>query len=188
MGIPPLAGCLFKRQHDKLDSQLPEGCSMKYTLAILFLCVSLVAAADSAVFTPEAVLPAGVDESIVINPYTGASGKARKGTVAATINNIVLLNRLLLQPTSEANTKIIAEATHEINALIPSLYVIGVFDLFSADEWLKAHEAQPGRALTAVLYLKQNPAQMNASTKKILDEVYSKTHVEILKSNINGMK
>lgn len=41
-------------------------------------------------FTPEKMLPAGIDEAEVTNPYTGEKRKARKGTVAATINNIAL--------------------------------------------------------------------------------------------------
>lgn len=56
-------------------------------------------------FKSEKMLPAGIDEAEVTNPYTGEKRKARKGTVTATINNIALLNKLLLEPISSAASK-----------------------------------------------------------------------------------
>lgn len=83
------------------------------------------------------MLPAGIDEAEVTNPYTGEKRNARKGTVAATINNIALLNKLLLEPiSSAASEKLIKESIDEMRKLMPSLKVIGVFNIFTPEEWL----------------------------------------------------
>lgn len=149
---------------------------------------SLSAVSNQKVYTPEGILPAGVDDSIVVNPYTGDSGKARKGTVAATINNIALLNKLLLKPQSEVDNKAIKEIIQEIDMLIPSLNVLGLFDFFTVNEWLSNYKIQPGRALTAVRYLKQYPNQIDPSIQKSLDDVYHQTTVIFLKESIREIK
>ena len=104
--------------------------------------------------TPEDLLPAGVDSIIAINPQTGESGPARKGTIGATLNNVALLNTLLSEKVLPNNQKKIQDVTEAIASLIPSLKVLGVFDLFTPEEWLSS-EAQPGRVLAAVLYLQK---------------------------------
>lgn len=107
-------------------------------------------------FTPEEIFPAGEDYTMVVNPFTGLKGKARKATVAATLNNIALLNRLLLENTELDQIQAIKEA---INKLIPSLKVIGIFDLFNLEEWV-SDDQQLGRIYVVALYLKQYPDEM----------------------------
>lgn len=107
-------------------------------------------------FTPEEIFPAGEDYTIVVNPFTGLKGKARKATVAATLKNIALLNRLLLE---DAEFDHIQGINNAISSLIPSLKVIGIFDLFTLEEWV-SDSRQLGRVYVAALYLKQFPDEM----------------------------
>lgn len=131
------------------------------------------------VFTPEGILPAGVDNTVSINPYTGESGPARKGTVAATLNNIALLNTLLSENNSATDHAKATKISEAMAALIPSLRVIGIFDLFTPEEWLSS-EAQPGRVLAAVLYLQTYPQNITPAIKQRLIQIQSKTTSEML--------
>ncbi len=135
------------------------------------------------VFTPENILPTGVDSTISTNPYTGESGPARKGTVAAALNNIALLNTLLSEQISSADLTKVRQLNEVITTLIPSLRFIGVFDLFSPDEWLSS-ETQPGRVLAVVLYLQKYPQEITPQLKKRLLQIQHQTKVEILSESI----
>lgn len=135
------------------------------------------------VFTPESILPAGVDNSLSSNPYTGESGPARKGTVAATLNNIAVLNTLLSAEIASNDRIKLQETIKAIVALLPSLRVVGVFDLFTPEEWLSS-QTQPGRVLTAVLYLEQYPQSMTPAIKQKLSRIKNKTKVKILSDAI----
>lgn len=117
--------------------------------------------------SPEDILPSGDDYAMVVNPFTGMTGKARKGTVAATLNNIALLDRLLLNNRELEQIQQINEA---VTKLIPSLKFVGIFDLFKLEEWF--NDAQRlGRIYVVALYLKNNPEEMTqqlaAEIKKI---------------------
>ena len=133
-----------------------------------------VAATDEAhhqgvekVATPENLLPDGVDAAMVTNPFTGNSAHARKGTVAAMLHNVALLNTKLQAPElSEKEWGLVEELQNQITGLLPSLDVIGVFDLFNAEEWVS--ETQLGRTMTITLYLKENPSKRTESLKNKL--------------------
>lgn len=117
--------------------------------------------------TPESVLPDGVDTMSVTNPFTGRSRPARKGTVAATLNNVALLNTKLQEKNiTDTDWTLIQEIQSHIIKLLPSLDVIGVFDLFDAEEWIS--DTQLGRTMTITLYLKENPSKVTDSVKKKL--------------------
>lgn len=107
-------------------------------------------------FTPDSVLPDGVDVSISTNPYTGKSAPARKGTVAATLNNVARLNKLLMEANREQDVQALIEA---IDKLIPSLDAIGVFDLFEPAYWIGEGE-QLGRVAAIMLYFKHYPEKL----------------------------
>ncbi len=150
---------------------------------VVLMTVHPVCWAGKEVFTPENLLPAGVDSAVVINPYTGESGAARKGTVAATLNNIALLNTLLLDKNASNDSARVQEIKDAIISLVPSLKVIGVFDLFSPEEWLLS-DRQPGRVLAAVLYLQTYPEAITAPLKERLLKIQGHTHVNILSESI----
>ncbi|KAB2832319.1 MAG: hypothetical protein F9K49_08305, partial [Caedimonadaceae bacterium] len=135
------------------------------------------------VFTPESVLPAGADSTVSTNPYTGESGPTRKGTVAATLNNVALLNTLLSEKSSSSDSTKVQEIIEAITSLIPSLRVIGVFDLFTPEEWLSS-ETQPGRVLVTVLYLQKYPQDINSNIKKRLLQILNQTKVKALSESI----
>lgn len=123
----------------------------------------------SKAFIPEHILPAGEDNAIVVNPFTGVSGRARKGTVAATLNNIALLNQLLLADNDE-NREQVLSIKKSVEELINSLKYVGIFNLFSIEEWLN-EEQQPGRIYVAILYLKHNPDELTDQIKSKLQEI-----------------
>lgn len=135
------------------------------------------------VFTPESVLPSGIDNTVSTNPYTGESGPTRKGTVAATLNNVALLNTFLSEKSSHSDSTKVQEIIEAITSLIPSLRVIGVFDLFTPEEWLSS-EAQPGRVLVTVLYLQKYPQDINSKIKKRLLQILNQTKVKALSESI----
>ncbi len=131
-----------------------------------------VAGDQSTVFTPHKILPDGIDGAISINPYTGEQGPARKGTVAATINNVALLNKVLMAETpDEKHIRALADAMKD---LIPSLRYIGVFDFFSIEEWV-ARGDQPGRVFVAVLYLQRYPKELTPALREKLETLQDQT-------------
>lgn len=136
------------------------------------------------VFTPESILPAGADTSTSTNPYTGESGPARKGTVAAALNNVALLNTLLSETMSSSDQLKTQEIIEAITSLIPSLRVVGVFDLFTPEEWLSS-EMQPGRILATVLYLQHYPQDITLKIKQRLIQIQSQTKITILSEAID---
>ncbi|MBU6383750.1 MAG: hypothetical protein KGR16_05485 [Verrucomicrobia bacterium] len=138
------------------------------------LTTSLTGPIEGTPFTPESVLPEGVDALISTNPYTGESGPSRKGTVVATLKNVALLNSLLLQKETLDIRKDIATISAAIDTLIPSLRVIGLFDLFEPMYWIGQGE-QPGRILALVLYLKQYPEKYTLELQQHLLQV--KEHI-----------
>lgn len=150
-----------------------------------------VLGAENTPYTPEKLLPAGVDETVSVNPYTGESGKARKGTVAATINNIALLNKILLANPVQSDNKNTADVVKSVEALLPSLKVIGLFDFFNPREWLSNPVEQPGRTLVAVLYLQKYPETLDKESQAQLDKITKETNITLLKTEIGkirGMK
>lgn len=129
-------------------------------------------------FTPEDILPDGDDHTLCINPFTGFQGKARKGTVAATLNNIALLDRLFLE---NANKEQIPNITKAIVELMPSLKAVGIFDFFSPIEWIDPKH--PGRTYVALLYLKYYPEEVN---REIIDKLQEIKH-PLLQSQIKSL-
>lgn len=156
------------------------------TLSILSLPSFAETPPSSKVFTPESILPDGVDCTLSTNPYTGESGKARKGTAAATLNNIVLLNKLLnASPTIEIEQQI-EEIIKAINSLIPSLKVVGMFDMFQPQEWL-ADIQQPGKNLVALLYLHQYPEKITAPISAELQKLRHSTRFKIIQNMVDDL-
>lgn len=135
------------------------------------------------VFTPDGILPEGVDVSISTNPYTGESGPARKGIIAATLNNVALLNSLLIEESSVNNRAKLQKIIDAICPLIPSLRIVGVFDFFTVEEWLST-ETQPGRIFVAVLYLQQHPQKITPEIRERLKEIQSQAKMSILSETI----
>lgn len=137
------------------------------------------------VFTPEKILPNGTDTTLSVNPYTGVSAQARMGTVAATLNNVALLNKLLLLPATPETVVEINEIAGAVKVLLPSLRAIGMFNFFSVDEWLGDH-AQPGRALVALWYLQEYPQEISPTMKRSLQEI-GKTDIARLADEIKKL-
>lgn len=142
--------------------------------------------AEAAPFTPESILPAGADSTISINPYTGESGNVRKGTVAATLNNVVRLNQLLSQEETPERKKEIMDISTAIAQLIPSLQIIGVFDLFEPTYWIGNGE-QPGRILALSLYFKQYPEKCTPVLREQLFKVKENVSSPYLREQLDSL-
>ena len=135
------------------------------------------------VSTPEDVLPDGDDHTLAVNPFTGFQGKARKGTVAATLNNIAMLNKLLLE-NSEQNQ--IAEIKKAVIGLIPSLKAVGIFDFFTPAEWIGSL-CHPGRVYVALLYLQRYPEEITKEIAHQLRDLHKKTQNAYLQSELQSL-
>lgn len=122
---------------------------------------------------PESILPAGVDSTVSVNPYTGESRETRKGTIAATLNNVALLNRLLTLETEESK-KAVKEISATVADLIPSLNAIGMFDFFEPTYWIGIGE-QPGRLLVISLFFKHYPEKYTHQLKEQLTIAITRT-------------
>ncbi|MBY0282298.1 MAG: hypothetical protein K2W94_09150 [Alphaproteobacteria bacterium] len=134
--------------------------------------------------TPETILPDGIDKSIIINPYTNQKIEGRKGSVAAAIHNITLLNKLL--NFEELTSKQLNELAHIETAMkevIPVLAGVGIFDLFTINEWLNSND-QPGRVFVGLLYLEQNLSKINEPTKGELKKIKQITKVSVIAEKI----
>lgn len=134
--------------------------------------------------TPESILPAGVDETLITNPFTGESGHARKGTVGATLINIALLNKALAETMTAEDEKYIQEVLENVRTLIPSLKVIGMFDVFNIEEWVSA-PSQPGRVMVALLYVQRYPDALTPRIKNHLEVLEKTTKIKMLKDALS---
>ncbi len=152
-----------------------------YTVFSLLLSSTLI----SKPFTPEGILPAGEDMTTSVNPFTGESGRARKGIVAATLNNVALLNKLLLT-NDEADFDEIQKIREAVVQLLPSLRVVGIFNLFTVEEWISTEE-QAGRIFAGVLYLKMYPEERTEAITKKLLKIRETTSSSILREEINSI-
>lgn len=136
---------------------------------------------SNAAITPEQILPDGLDKTILTNPYTGESGYARKGIIAATISNVVSLNELLKNETNlETNYADITKITKEIQLLICCLNFTGLFNLMPPTEWIKDH-SQPGKVITGILYFKTFPTKMNNAVILEIDQLLQDKKYSFLK-------
>lgn len=137
--------------------------------------------------TPETLLPAGVDSTVFVNPYTCESGEIRKGIIGATIVNTHELNQLLINAPSEENDELINTIIKEQQSLLPSLKIVGMFDFFNIQEWLANPEIQPGRCLLGLLYLKNNSDKMTPDIIKTLITIKEATKNTYLISMLNTL-
>jgi hypothetical protein len=137
--------------------------------------------------TLEKLLPIGVDSAIVTNPYTGERGDVRKGTIGASIQNIALLNKLFEQ--SNSSDQPIDEIVSEIRKLIPSLKVLGMFDIFNHEEWLNISlSKQWGRVTCVLLYFEKYPAEIDSRIKSQILLLKEKDAPKALLKLINSLK
>ena len=133
-------------------------------------------------FTPEDILPDGDDHTTSVNPFTGFRGRARKGTVAATLNNIALLDQLF---SNNANQEQIADIKKAVIELMPSLKAIGVFDFFSPIEWFNLEHL--GRTYVALLYLKYYPDEINKEIADKLKKINQTTQNPFFQSELQSL-
>lgn len=132
-------------------------------------------------FTPDSILKEGEDFTISVNPYTQESGKTRKGTIAATLNNVARLNFLLASSPTPRQAEEIQAIINAIDQLIPSLKVVGMFDFFEPIYWIGEGE-QLGRIMVILLYFKHHPQEMTPYLKQKIESLNSKIPLSYLQN------
>lgn len=150
-----------------------------YTPALLQKVSRSQASTNSNIFTPESVLATGVDSATSVNPYTGQSGEARKDTIAATLNNVVLLNKIMAGKDTEQNPGQYKQIIEVIQKLITPLNAIGMFHFFTVEEWLAA-DNQPGRQLVGLLYLQNYKEELTQARKDLIKKIQKTTKSTLL--------
>src|ERR1700686_541263 len=95
-----------------------------YTLGILFLGVNGCQAVK-----PEDVLKDN-EQGKVFTMHDGSQSFVRKGTIAATIQNVKALNNLLQAPFSAEGQQKYNDTVADIGRAIPALKVLELFDVF----------------------------------------------------------
>ena len=115
------------------------------------------------------------DSTISTNPYTLESGQARKGTFAATVNNIFRLNQLAQAAHTQENEDEIQAIVAAIDQLIPSLNYVAMFDLFEPAQWL-GNGDQIGRIVVLALFFNHYPQKDTAHLKEKIASMASHLH------------
>lgn len=123
--------------------------------------------------TPDQILPDNQE-------YLNRNGiKARKGTIAATIKNVLQLDDLLNNNGSEEK---IREILEDQKPLVQGLYAADLFKLYPIEDWLNEPE-RPGKAMVAVLTLQKCPELMTDKIRDVLQKLMKTSH-PLLKEEI----
>lgn len=103
----------------------------------------------------------------------------RKGSIGALTANTSILNHLM---TIENSSLEIESSIKAIRENVIGLEAIGVYDLFSVEEWLM-DEKKPGNIIVGVLFLQTFPEMINDQIRDRLIEL-SSTAIDRLKEEI----
>lgn len=156
---------------------------MRQNLAVVnFIAVSLMALT---LFSQvEGVKPEDVlSDSASFIELNGV--QARKGSIGASISNINELNMLAVDShLSCENQKLQAILADQID-LMPALYAVGMFDLFSINEWLVPKQGE-GRVWLGVLLLEIHPELQTAANRRILC-MYKDLYTQALQARITQL-
>lgn len=139
---------------------------MNYYVICAFV-VALVSASSSS----EAAKPSDVlQEKENFKVVRGVN--VRKGTVAATIQNISILNNLML---NNGDEKEIAQLVEEQRPLCKGLWAIGLTEVQPIPLWINDPN-QPGRTLVAVIMLQECPQLITKEVREYLQKIRAKQH------------
>ena len=125
---------------------------------------------------PHDVIPDQVNEKQLSN---GTS--FRKGTIAATVLNAALFDKLIKMPNSPEKDKQITQLINDQKPLMVSLKDIGFFEFVTPLETLQSSNGKEGKALIGVLYLQQNPTEVTPEVTAQLKQLLKTTSPELQK-------
>lgn len=133
------------------------------------LLIMIIMISNSALaITAEEILSNEANSSISINPITKEQGEVRKGTIAATIANSLLLDELIAKPSlTDQQQQQLVKAIIDLDDLIISGNYVGIYDFFTVEEWLN-NTQRHGRVMAALLFLAKYPSRLN---KNIIDHL-----------------
>ena len=104
--------------------------------------------------------------------YAVVKGKRiRKGSIAATLQNVKTLNCLLSEKPSLQRDQDIHTIVDDIRPIIEGLVATELFDIFSPLEWI-ANQHNKGRALVGIVCLQEVPALVSEETVDNLKALY----------------
>jgi len=128
-----------------------------------------IGASDTMAVTPEQILADGKDT------FAKKGVTIRKGSVAALIMNVQLLNaKLKSKETGEHVERIIKD----LRAAMPALEAIDVMSVFQASDWFES-EARPGNVMVGVLFLQQFPQYLTQPIKEKLRHISIRAHSRV---------
>jgi hypothetical protein len=141
---------------------------------ILSMILALTTAQTAMAYNASEVFPGNTDGMIMKGEYV------RKGTIKASFDNAVQLNRLLTQKDSKEDIKNIIKDQLPLGR---GLYALEVFEMQPLEGWLSDLK-RPGKIMVAVLTLQVCPELMTPKISLKLKELV-KTSVPILKAEIH---
>ncbi len=139
----------------------------------LFVALALITTQSAYSTTATDVFP-GKEDWIVLK-----GEKVRKGTIAATINNIKRLDDLMIRKGSEPE---IRDIIKDQNTLSRSLFLTDFLEMQPVINWLRDPK-RPGKVLVAVLALQASPELMTAQIRVRLQDFLKEDHA-LLKDEI----
>lgn len=140
----------------------------------LSMILTLTTAQTTIAYTASEVFPGNADGMIMKGVHV------RKGTIKASFDNAVRLNRLLNQKDSKEEIKNIIKDQLPLGR---GLYALEVFEMQPLEGWLSDLK-RPGKIMVAVLTLQVCPELMKPEISLKLKKLV-KTSVPILKAEIH---
>lgn len=137
---------------------------MKTTALVLILAITATQNAYS--ITATDVFP-GTEDWVVLK-----GERVRKGTIAASINNIKRLDTLLSKRGSEQEIRDIIKDQHSLSR---GLYATDFLQMQPIMNWLRDPK-RPGKIMVAVLALQACPELMTAQIRVALQEIVKSNH------------
>lgn len=94
---------------------------------------------------------------------------ARKGSIAAMLQNAARYEELIALPEGPHRTAEMNKIVSDVIEILPALHAVHLFEFFTPDEWLHGlKKGKQGRAFIATLYLLHHPKTI---THDIIDQL-----------------
>ncbi len=137
--------------------------------SVLVISLFIGASGNIMAVTPEQILADGKDT------FAKKGVTIRKGSVAALIMNVQLLNVEL--KAHESSDKV-EGAIKDLREAIPALEAIDVMNVFQVSDWFESEE-RPGNVMVGVLFLQQFPQYLTQPIRERLRHISVKAHSRV---------
>lgn len=145
--------------------------------------IMLIASTQGWGVSPEEIFEKRLEES----PGQRKGIIVRKGTIKALIDNVILLNKDLVTPSTELEQKNdLIQTIEDIKEAIHLVEEIFMFDVFSVMDWFDSPK-RPGNILVGVFYLKANPEKITQELKNQMRDILMQDIHPLLRTEINSI-